>query len=162
MNGHYLRHLRPEIFANFCKPALRSAGLISGETDSAHLATVLGACQEKIRDVESLPNFCAPFFTDDFPFDEAAREKIFKQGNPSARIREFLDALPSSVDFAGENLEVLVGTLSQTHGCKTGDYIHPIRFAVSGQSVGIGFYQLLHILGKEWVISRLEKFIQGV
>jgi glutamyl-tRNA synthetase len=161
MNGHYLRHLPPEVFVNFCTPALQSAGLISAETDSAYLAQVSSACQEKVRDVESLPNFCAPFFTDDFPFDDAAREKIFKQGDPLARIREFLETLSGPVDFTEENLEASIGALSQAHGCKTGDYIHPIRFAVSGQSVGIGFYQLLHILGKARVIKRLEKFPPG-
>jgi glutamyl-tRNA synthetase len=158
INGHYLRHLSPEAFTNFCTSALQSAGLVSEKTDPKHLARVLSACQEKIRDVESLPNFCAHFFADDFSFDDAAQEKVFKQGDPSARIREFLAALSSLSDFTEKGLEDLVAALAQTHGCKTGDYIHPVRFAVSGQSVGIGFYRLLHILGKELVIKRLEKF----
>ncbi|MDR2677139.1 MAG: glutamate--tRNA ligase [Puniceicoccales bacterium] len=159
MNGQYLRHLPPEAFASFCTPVLKSAGLISEKTSPSYLLQVLRACQEKVRDVESLPSFCAYFFTDDFPFDATAREKIFKQGDPLSRIREFLEALPSLTDFTEENLEALVGALSQAHGCKTGDYIHPLRFAVSGQSVGVGFYQLFHILGKETVMKRLAKFV---
>ncbi|MDR0727439.1 MAG: glutamate--tRNA ligase [Puniceicoccales bacterium] len=158
MNGHYLRNLSPETFVDFCKPALQSAGLVSEKTDPAYLAQVLNACQEKVRDVESLPNFCVHFFADNFPFDEAARGKIFKQEGPLVRIREFLEALPSLSDFTEGSLEALVVALSEVHGCKTGDYIHPIRFAVSGQSVGVGFYRLLHILGKDRVIKRLKEF----
>ncbi|MDR1456816.1 MAG: glutamate--tRNA ligase [Puniceicoccales bacterium] len=160
VNGEYLRKLPAKAFIDFCTPALKCAGLISPKTDSSHLENVLTACQEKVRDVESLPNFCTHFFTNDFPVDEKAREKIFKQGNPLVCIREFLGALSSLRDFTEEDLETMVTKLAQSNNCKTGDYIHPIRFAVSGQSVGIGFYRLLCILGKDEVIKRLEKFLQ--
>ncbi|MDR2341014.1 MAG: glutamate--tRNA ligase [Puniceicoccales bacterium] len=160
VNGHYLRNLPPEAFINFCKPALQSAGLISEKIDPIYLAQVLNACQEKVRDVKSLPNFCAHFFSDDFFFDDAARGKIFKQGDAMARIREFYEALFFAPDFTEESLETLVASLAAAQGCKMGDYVHPVRFAVSGQSVGIGFYRLLRILGKECVIKRLKAFFQ--
>jgi glutamyl-tRNA synthetase len=159
VNSEYLRRLPLGTFVERCKSVLLGANLINDQTDPSYVEQVFAACQEKVRNVETLPAFCAYFFTDDFPFDGAAREKIFKQSDPLLRIREFLSALAPLSMFDEENLEALVARLAESTSNKTGDYIHPIRFAVSGQSVGPGFYRLLQILGKERVSKRLEAFL---
>jgi glutamyl/glutaminyl-tRNA synthetase len=76
------------------------------------------------------------------------------------RIEEFLKGLEGMETFDEESLEELVGRLTQEFHRKSGEYIHLVRFVVSGQSVGPGFYRLLATLGRERVEARLKSFLE--
>ena len=154
INTEYLRNLPLETFSQLAKP------LLADIEQTAYLKEVLSICQEKIRSLEHLPEFIPYFFTEDFPYDTKAKEKLFKKGSPLTRIREIQFALKKIKSFDLESLEALVHTLAEEHGVQTGDYIHATRFAVSGTGVGPGFYQLLKVLGKTRVLKRLEKFLE--
>ena len=47
-------------------------------------------------------------------------------------------------------------------GVGAGKMIHPVRLAVSGIGVGPGVFDLLYILGKEKVISRINTAINKI
>ncbi|MDR1437540.1 MAG: glutamate--tRNA ligase [Puniceicoccales bacterium] len=162
MNGEYLRALPVDQFVERCRSALGSSGL-SGAVSDDYFREVMAVCQEKIRNLETLGDFCGYFFRDRFPFDEKAMEKLFQGRDALERIDEFLKAIQSQPagEFSGESLENLVGSLAESMGVKTGDYIHPVRFALSGKTVGPSFYHLLKVLGKERVEHRLRTFLGG-
>ncbi|HTB64398.1 MAG TPA: glutamate--tRNA ligase family protein, partial [Opitutales bacterium] len=159
LNTHYVRALTPGNLAQIGGPILGEAKLINEETPEDYLQAVLTLCQEKIRALDELPHFCGYFFREDFPIDAAAKEKLFKNGDPRARLLELRTALATQADFSEIALEKLVQELAAQHGVKTADYIHSARLALSGMSVGPSFYGLLHVLGKERVLTRLDGFL---
>ncbi|HLS28869.1 MAG TPA: glutamate--tRNA ligase family protein, partial [Opitutales bacterium] len=159
INSRYIHNLPEEELTKIGRERLRDAGTIDSETDSLYIDAVLLLCQEKLRSLEELPEFCDYFFTDEYPFDEKAREKIFKKGDPVARVRELKDGIQAVDDFNEETLEKLVKELSETHAVSAGQYIHACRFAVSGRSMGPSFYGLLAVLGKERVLRRIDRFL---
>jgi len=82
------------------------------------------------------------------------------KGDPAARLRELLGALPSA-DFSSDAaLEQMLQELAAKNNLGVGDYIHPGRLAVSGTNVGPGFYGLFRVLGRERVVSRIERFLK--
>jgi len=159
INGEYLRALPTGTFTWMAAPILRQAGLIDESTSEDYLQRVLALCQQKINALNDLPAYTHYFFTDDFPINEKDRAKVFKKGDPHARIRELLPALEQTNDFSEQNLETLVNQLAHQHGTKTGEYIHAARLATSGRSIGPSFYALLATLGKERVCKRLREFV---
>ncbi len=159
LNTHYVRALTPGNLAQIGGPILGEAKLINEETPEDYLQAVLTLCQEKIRALDELPHFCGYFFREDFPIDAAAKDKLFKNGDPRARLLELRTALAAQIDFSEIALEKLVQELAAQHGVKTADYIHSARLALSGMSVGPSFYGLLHVLGKERVLARLDRFL---
>lgn len=159
INSRYIHSLPEEGLTKIGRERLRDAGTIDSETDSLYIDAVLLLCQEKLRSLEELPEFCDYFFTDEYPFDEKAREKIFKKGDPVARVRELKDGIQAVDDFNEETLEKLVKELSETNAVSAGQYIHACRFAVSGRSMGPSFYGLLAVLGKERVLRRIDRFL---
>jgi glutamyl-tRNA synthetase len=162
MNMGYLHLLAPERYAAFAGDYLRRQNFFAaGAPDEAYLRDVLVLCQPKVRAVEDLPKFIGYFFGEDFPIDEAARQKIFAKGDPKARLGELRAALPTA-DFSSDAaLEAMVQALAAQHGVGTGDYIHPGRLAVSGMSVGPSFYGLYRVLGRERVMARIERMLQA-
>ncbi len=161
INTHYVRALPAGNLAWLGRPILAEAGLVRDDTPEDYVQAVLTLCQEKIRALDELPHFCAYFFREDFAMDAAAREKLLKSGDPLARLRELQAALIAQADFADAALEKTVQELAAQHGVKTADYIHAARLAVSGMSVGPSLYGLLRVLGKERVLTRLDKFLKN-
>jgi glutamyl-tRNA synthetase len=161
INGEYLRGLPLNELLEKTVPVLKTAGLIDEKTSMDYIQEVLRISQEKLRSLEELPTFIGYFFNDDFSYDEAAREKITKKGNPALRLQEFKTALESQTDWSTEALEVMLTSLASTHGITSGEYIHPARFACSGQNVGPSFYALLKVLGKERVLRRVQTLLKS-
>ncbi len=171
MNAAYLREMPRERFGREAwdylvkAEALKQEGVdVSQWTqgDRRYFEGVMKLCQEKVRSIEDLPRFVAYFFTEDYPVDPKASEKVLKKGSPGARLREVRAALEEVPAFTEEKLEERVKALTEATGCGAGDYIHPTRLAVSGTNVGPSFYGMLCVLGKARVLARIDRFLQSM
>jgi glutamyl-tRNA synthetase len=161
VNGEYVRHLPLDAFFTRAVPLLSAAHLLDSAPGEDYIRSVLNLCREKLRSLEELPHFCAYFFAEDFARDAASRTKIFAVADPSVAVGEFLEAAKASeIAWEANKLEEIVQKLAAQHSRKSGEYIHPVRYAVSGQSVGPGFYGMLAVLGRDRVLSRLERFLR--
>jgi glutamyl-tRNA synthetase len=130
-----------------------------GRPDEAYFRDVMLLSQPKVKSIEELPAYTACFFTEDFPVDAKARDKVMGKGDPKARLRELAEALKEA-DFSNDAaLEQAVQALVAAHGVGLGDYIHPGRLAVSGSGVGPSFYGLLRVLGRDRVLRRIERML---
>ena len=161
INSAYQRSLPVRTFAELACPLLQAAGLVGPTVDRAYVRDVLGLCQEKVRSLEGLAEYARYFFTDDYPVLEKARGRIFRKGDPVSRIRELLSAFKRVEPFSAEKLECIVQDRARAGDCYTGDYIHPLRFAVSGTNAGPGIYAMLHVLGRDRTTSRMERFVSA-
>ncbi len=159
MNGEYTRALPLEALVNRAKPILEEAHLLD-HVSEAYLESVLSISQEKMRGLEECVANLRPFFQEDFPYDAAAKEKVFKKGQPLERLKELEGAFGTLETFDENALEATLKSLAQAHTVSTGEYIHPARLAVSGLAVGPSFYSLLRVLGKERVLERIKRFLK--
>lgn len=160
INAVYLKNLSVQNLAWLARPILTQAGVFPQDGNEDYLQKILALVQEKIRSLESLPQFVAYFFTENFTFDPTAKQKLFKKGQPLKRLEEFLESIHTLPDFKAEHLEKLVHALCEKYGTKTTDYIMAARFAITGQTVGPLFYPLLETLGKKRVVARLQNFLE--
>jgi glutamyl/glutaminyl-tRNA synthetase len=160
MNMVYLHEMEPGRCFTFARDYLASTTFFAwAAAGEDYLREVILLCQPKIRAIEDLPGFIGYFFSEEFAIDPKAREKVVAKGDPKARLRELLAALPEA-DFSSDAaLEALVQGLAAKNSAGTGDYIHPARLAISGTGVGPSFYGLLRVLGRERVSSRIERFL---
>jgi len=130
INFQYLKALPVETYAWFARPVLAGKGLLPEPHDEDYLQRVLALCQDKITSLEALPEFCAYFFTDDFPADPKTAEKLAKKGDPRA--------------------------LAAAHGEEKPFRWWPVtRFALSGS--GPDFLPMLEVLGRDTVLRRLAR-----
>ena len=160
MNMVYLHEMAPEACFLFAKNFLLSRDYFrDGVPEDAYLRDVITLCQPKLRSIEDLPGFIGYFFSEEFPVDPKAKEKVLSKGDPKTRLVELLAAFPSA-DFSSDAaLEAMVQQLAAQNAVGTGDYIHPARLAVSGTAVGPSFYGLLRVLGRERVSARIGRFL---
>jgi glutamyl-tRNA synthetase len=130
--------------------------------DPAYFRDVMLLSQPKIKSLEELPAYTAYFFTDDFPIDPKAREKVMAKGDPQARLRELVAAL-ATADFSSDAaLEETIKATAAKHGLGFGDYQAVARLAVSGTNVGPGITGMFRFLGRDRVLRRIERFLGAV
>ena len=154
MNAEYIKRMPIAEFLNRGKKLLQIQGVAESYADQ-----VLTICQEKLRSFAELDHFVSYFFTEDFDLLQADWDALAKF-EPIARLREFLAVIEPLGEITEENLEQIVKDLAEQHGLKMGNYIHTIRFAVSGRSVGPSFYRMLPVLGRDRVMKRILRAIE--
>ncbi|MDE0820985.1 MAG: glutamate--tRNA ligase family protein, partial [Opitutales bacterium] len=105
INAEYIRQLPLETLAWMVSPILVREGLIDTSTDEDYIQDVLRVSQEKMTALNALPSLIGCFFTDDYSLDEKTQARIFKKGDPVARVREFLAEMDSMNDFSSESID---------------------------------------------------------
>ena len=156
-NTEHIRRLSPEKFEQLAKAAVKSESDIDMGGDEDYIRKVLSLCQPKAANMESFPSMVRFFFDDNFPFDEAAKEKVFKKGDPLARLEELKPLLAGLEDFSHDAIYAAIAGLAEQKGVKTTEYFPILRFKVSGMAGGPDLMPMLEILGKQKVLERISK-----
>jgi glutamyl-tRNA synthetase len=158
INGEYMRAATLEALEPLALAILQKHGALKGDYDPAYFRAALAIVKEKIKLGRELPEWMSYFFNDDFAFDEAAVKKVFTPEGLAnlAKLRTKLAAIDNA-GFTSANLESEFKSVAAAEGQKVGALIHPARLAVSGRPVGPSLYHLLEVLGRERVLSRLER-----
>ena len=66
-------------------------------------------------------------------------------------------ALESVTAFEPAALEQELKAFVAERNMKVGQFVHPLRFAATGRSVGLGLYDALAILGRERSLMRIRR-----
>ena len=157
MNGEYLRRLPMEELEALCLDKLQEAGLCA---DEAYARKVIGLMQERLRTPGDIVTQAGYFFSDSYEYNEkAVRKRLLREGalERLGQLRERYAALET---FTEGSTEAALRDLSEETECGTGDFIHPVRVAVSGMPGGPGLFEMLAVLDKERVVSRIDRTIE--
>jgi glutamyl-tRNA synthetase len=157
-NQQHIMRLDSGELARRVRPWLEAAGL----WDDAYLAdrstwfaAVLDLLKPRVR---RLGDFAAQgriFFARDIEYEEAALAKHVRV----AGMREHLTALDAALAalpaFDPALIEAAVRTTAEARGVKAATVIHAARVAVTGKTVSPGLFELLALVGRDEVHSRL-------
>jgi glutamyl/glutaminyl-tRNA synthetase len=116
----------------------------------------LQTCKGKINTFDELPVYCGFYFTDDFDYNPDGVAKHFTAEN-KPKLKAVRDALSSLERFDVPELEAALKNTAAKLGVKVGAIVHPTRLAVTGSNIGPSLYHLLEVLGKEKVLTRLDR-----
>ena len=158
INGQYLLQMDLARYAELAIPFLEKAGITWPTWDS--LEKVLAIVKPKIKMLKDLPEWVTFFFTETFPYDEAAVAKSLTGTSAADRLKALSESYASLTEWNAATLEATLKETAVKLGNKTGELVHPARVAASGRSVGPGLYEMLEILGKERTLARFERGIQ--
>ena len=157
INTEQIRRLPVAEFQEMAEPVLKAAD-VSLE-DVSYVEQVLGLCQAKTRSLIELPEFVAYFFDENFVFDTNAGERLFKKGEPLARLDEVKQALAGVETWDAETLDKAFTDLASAHGQEKPFQWFPVtRYSVSGVSGGPDLVPMLALMGKDRVLARMEAF----
>lgn len=162
MNGEYVRKadlsvivaaLETLIAQRPSQPALRY--------DRDHLRAVAEVVRERIKTVTEILDL-AYFFTREttITWDEASVAK--RAGTSQARVylADVRKVLAPLGTFNRTTVETAIRALAADSGVKAGDYIAPLRVAITGTAVSPGIFEVCEVIGHEIVLGRVDAFLQ--
>jgi glutamyl-tRNA synthetase len=156
LNGEYARELSDEKFHESALARLKSSGVKVHDYPEEYVRAALQTCKGKINTFDELPAYCGFYFTDNFEYDPQSAAKHFTPENKQ-RLKAVRDSLSLVEKFDAAEIEAALKTAAARLGVKLGAIVHPTRLAATGSTVGPSLYHLLEVLGKEKVLSRIDR-----
>ena len=157
INGQYLLSMDLARYAELAIPFLEKAGITWPSWEE--LEKVLSIVKPKVKLLKDLPDWVSCFFSEDFPYDEAAVAKSLSGPLAVERLTALRDAYDGLATWDLASLEATLKETAARIGVKVGELVHPARVSASGRGIGPGLYEMLEILGRERTLARFAKGI---
>ncbi len=176
LNGYYIRHKDKEELARLCIPYLEEAGFIkkdeqgqlinqfTGQSlDFEFVKDVVGAEQERMKKLSEIAELTEFFFNPDFEYEvELLVWKKMKAQDVSPRLKkvyEVLEKIPES-NWTDDSIEDALVSYIQAAGGRVGEYLWPLRVALSGRAASPPPFLIAQILGKAETLRRVKRAVK--
>ena len=159
LNGRYLRDLPEERICEAVVPLIKRMKL--SEPPPAQLRKIIAQMRERSETLNEIVERSLYFFTDDFEYEKRASEKFLVKGNEE--IFELLSEELSRIeDFSHGNIHGGFERVMARTGLGLGKVAQPARVALTGSTKSPGIFDVVEILGRSVVISRIAKAIDFI
>ncbi len=139
-----------------CGPISTKAGLArAAAADPSRTAKAIDLVKPRARKLTDLVSLVRPFIADEIERDPAAVAKHLSSPELGPLLDAWRDRLSALEPFAAADLEAALRSLAEERGVKAGTLIHATRVAVTGQAVSPGIFEVLEVMGRDRVVSRL-------
>ncbi len=153
LNSHYIKGLSAESLNSHVMPFIEKA---YPGTDRAYAGKVIKCLHDRLKTFVEIVPLSEYFFKDDFTIDPDAKVKYLDKPGAKEIVSKLREKLSKVNTFNKESLEPVFKGLSEELKVKLGEIIHPTRVLLTGRAESPGIYDVLEVLGKERVISRLS------
>jgi glutamyl-tRNA synthetase len=160
MNGEYLRTLPGAEFAAGFRDSLRRTGLWNENISDEYLGKVAALMQDRTKTYAEAPYFAGFFFTEEFHYDEMAVKNRIKKDGVKELLAAIKDEFAALDSFSAAETRDALSRVAGARKMSAGLLVHPLRVAVSGLLMGPDLFEMLEVLGKERVLSRIDRTIR--
>jgi glutamyl-tRNA synthetase len=101
------------------------------------------------------------FFLNPESYDEKVVAKIWKSETP-ALLSDYIQELEATEPFTKQSIEHNTKEFVETKGIGMGQLMNPLRLTVVGTSAGPGMMEMMAVIGKEFIISRILRGIEKI
>jgi len=164
LNAEYIRNLPDYKLAEMIAPKLVIAGYTTKywlETRWEFLLKLVALLKERSRKITDFVDMSGYFFHSEFEYDKKAVKKRFKP-DTAGQLKQLADKFEKVENFRKEKLEVVLNDLAEHLGIERAELIHPARLAVTGTAGGPGLFDILEMIGKREVISRIKRAVDYI
>jgi len=160
MNGQYIAALDEQALVARVTPVLREAELwppADERQSPAWLLRLLGLLKPRARRLTDFVDQGRAFLVDEVEFEEEAVAKHLTGGVAGDVLDQVAGGLRSAEPFDEPTVEAVVRGTAERLGMKAGALMHPVRVALVGRTASPGLFEVIVLLGRERVLSRLHR-----
>ena len=147
-------------------PYLHRARLAASQltdAEQAKIEHVVRAAGDRIKTAGDILDYEYFFVADEkLVYDEKAVAKSLQKPGAIELLAAYKEQLAAAEAFDAASLEQMTHAFVAAHGVKIGDIVHALRAAVTGQSIGLGLFDSLAILGKASCLARVQGTLHHV
>jgi len=153
LNAHYIKNGDPERLASLLLPHLssRSVSTLNGPG----LVGVVKTLQERAQTLEEMADRALFYFNAPETYDEVALAK-FDKAHLAAVYAVVAEKLSTADTATAAGLDQIFKDICTEHGWKMPQVGQPVRIALSGGTQAPGIGEIIHVLGIEEAVSRIN------
>jgi len=164
MNGEYLKVAKIDTLVDGVLELIESEpDAAEMRTDRSHVTAICELLRDRAKTLAEIIRANKYLFSKSHSvvWDPEAVQKRAGTSQALDRLRELLETLRDCEEWDKVPLEAAIRGLSERTGIKAGDYIQPLRVAVTGASVSPGIFQTIEVLGREVTLGRVTSFLSA-
>ncbi len=159
LNHEYIKEADNQRLADLIRHRLEKRG--ANVTNNEHLVEIIGLLKDRASTLEDLADECMLFYRDPVITEEMIREQLeSNEGKSLAAVKRFLEEA-RNLEWKRENILATIKAIMKELKCKMPHIAFPIRVLVTGEKHTPSIDITLEILGKDRVISQIEKGLKG-
>jgi glutamyl-tRNA synthetase len=164
-NHQYLLQLTDDELVARLGSRLSAAGywreaLVAGDRD--WFGRVLALLKPRAKTLNEFVDQLAPFFVDPAAYDADGVKKHLAAPGMRDHVEALRDLYRTVEPWDETTLEREVRALAERLGAKAGPLIHATRLAVTGRMASPGLFEVLVLVGRDRVVSRMDRLIDRV
>lgn len=155
-NGLYIRQKSDEELLMLIKPYLKA------EAQDNYLLKIIPTIKDRLKNLSDINDLSSFYFAETLSYEASL---LIWKGLSSEQIKANLKQvlaqleLISESDWQASQLEEKIITWLKASDQKLGDYLWPLRVALTGQKASPGPFEVASVLGKEQSLQRIQSAI---
>jgi glutamyl-tRNA synthetase len=166
LNAEHLRKKPDEELLSLLKNEIRNSPVVDPAIkdqsySDEYLINIIDAMKERVSFIHDYITKSPYFFIVPAEYEESAKQKNWTPETPE-QLKKLRNAFFMLNNPVKEDYEHALKQVAAELNIGVGKLIHPLRLAVSGMSTGPGVYDILNILGKNEVLTRIDTALEKI
>jgi glutamyl-tRNA synthetase len=159
LNADHIKANRPETLVKPLAPFLKTLGY--DIQPGPFIEKVIETLNIRSKTLKNMAEDALFYFAEDISYDEKAAKKFLK---PAAleSIQLLMAELATLDKFKETKIENAFKSVMEKTGLKLGKIAQPVRVALTGRTASPGIFEIIGIIGKDKVVSRLKKAVRFI
>jgi glutamyl/glutaminyl-tRNA synthetase len=158
VNSEYIKNKSPQELAIAVEAFLKEKNFLPQGITDDYVKKVTVLFKDRIYKLSDLLDWAKFCFYDNYEYAADTGEVLAR--NLAKEVKVLCDRIAGLSDFHKEAIEKEFRAAATEQGLKAKDLVHPVRVALTGKTIGPGLFETMEVLGKEQVISRLQRLIK--
>ena len=159
LNGEYIREKPINELTDFVAEHLIKRNIMGKDYNRQWFEAVVKSFQTRFCNIDEFIERSSFLFNDEIVFDKQAKDEYLGSQGQIKILKVLSQKLGSLESFDPLSIEQAIKVLSDELGVKTADIIHPARVALTGAAATPGIYEVIHLVGKDRVLKRLDAVV---
>ncbi|MFZ5518138.1 MAG: glutamate--tRNA ligase [Candidatus Zhuqueibacterota bacterium] len=160
MNGQYIGQMTDEAIFQALTPVIEKVDFLGLKRDDKnYILKIISLLKSRVKNLNEFFTLGYYFFKDPEMYEDAAVQKYWNGAASAANLVSAKSALSMLDSFDEKQIENAIRSLAENQQKQSGEFIHPIRLAITGFGVSPGLFELMACLGKDVVLRRIQRAI---
>ncbi len=151
-----IEELLPQVESELKRSGLWKEEWAAGAEGHEWFSKTVDLLRPRVRLLPDFSSWSRAFFSDEFPIEDAAKAKFWKDPNTASLLAKLADALAALPEWNHDACDHASRAVAEAAGVKAGLLINATRVAIVGQAVAPPLFDTMVALGQERVVSRLR------
>jgi len=163
LNHHYIQQADHGRLAGLVLDLLKKDGVVADgkEPDAVWMQKLVKILTERSHTLVEMKTSALPFIQDSIVMDEKAKAKHLTP-DVAQLLAELAGKLKTLEPLVHDEIEKVFNEIVTAKSMKLGKLAQPVRVALTGGTVSPGIYDVIEVMGRDKVVSRIEVAVKMI